>query len=60
MKKCEYSSFNRAIDLILVRKGFTMHDDNMKEIEKKIVKRIEETKRRVREIKRITNPLDFF
>lgn len=57
MKKCDEERFNRIIDLIVERSGFTMYDDKMKEIEKKIVKKIKETRKRVREIKNL-NPID--
>ena len=57
MKKCDEERFNRIIDLIVERSGFTMYDDKMKELEKKIVKRIKETRKRVREIKNL-NPID--
>lgn len=58
MKKCDDERFNRIIDLIVERSGFTMYDDKMKEIEKKIVKKIKDTRKRAREIKKITNPID--
>lgn len=60
MKKCDEERFNRIIDLIVERSGFTMYDDKMKEIEKKIVKKIKETRKRAREIKNITDPIEFF
>lgn len=60
MKKNDTEVLNKIIDLLIVRSGGSIKDPKTEEIRDKIFKSVKGKKERVKEIKSITDPLDFF